>query len=81
MAQSGNRRERIFFEESDYALGDLLEGEADAAAFVPLGRGELIGRPLRSAFVAEIRETPRTDARAGQAGPQATKPSRPEVMG
>ena len=34
---------------------DLLEGEADAAAFVRLRRSELIGRPLGSTgFVAEI---------------------------
>ena len=36
-------------------MPDLLEGEADAAAFVRLRRSELIGRPLGSAgFVAEI---------------------------
>ena len=36
-------------------FADLLEGEADAAAFVRLRRSELIGRPLGSAgFVAEI---------------------------
>ncbi len=36
-------------------FADLIEGEADAAAFAPLRRSELIGRPLGSAgFVAEI---------------------------
>ncbi len=36
-------------------FADLIEGEADAAAFVHLRRSELIGRPLGSArFVAEI---------------------------
>ncbi len=36
-------------------FADLIEGEADAAAFVRLRRSELIGRPLGSAgFVAEI---------------------------
>ncbi len=36
-------------------FADLIEGEADAVAFVRLRRSELIGRPLGSAgFVAEI---------------------------
>ncbi len=36
-------------------FADLIEGEADAAAFAPLRRSELIGRPLGSAgFVAQI---------------------------
>ena len=36
-------------------FADLIEGEADAAAFVRLRRNELIGRPLGSpGFVAEI---------------------------
>src|SRR5271157_1667930 len=61
---------------------DLLEGEADAAAFVRLRRSELIGRPLGSAgFVAELEKRlgralapgkrgrkPRTQAAADQYG-------------
>ncbi len=36
-------------------IANLLEGEADGAAFTPLRRSELIGRPLGSPdFVAEI---------------------------
>ena len=36
-------------------FADLIEGEADGAAFAPLRRSELIGRPLGSPnFVAEI---------------------------
>ena len=54
----------------------MLEGEADAAAFVLLRRSELIGRPLGSAgFVAEIeKRLGRALALASAAASRETKP-------
>lgn len=60
-------------------FADLIAGEADAEAFLPLRRSELIGRPLGSAaFVAEI------ETRLGRAlapGKRGRKPRNPGAVG
>ena len=55
-------------------FADLLEGEPDAAAFAPIRRSELIGRPLGSAaFVAAIE---RSLGRVLAPGKRGRKPRR-----
>jgi REP-associated tyrosine transposase len=59
-------------------FADLLDGEADAVAFVRLRRSELIGRPLGAAgFVAEIGSVSGARSpRASAAASRETKPPR-----
>jgi putative transposase len=55
----------------------LLEGAADAAAFAPLRRSELIGRPLGSPdFVAEIEKRLRRRLAPGKRGRKPRMESR-----
>ncbi|MGP0058608.1 MAG: transposase [Beijerinckiaceae bacterium] len=81
VTQRGNRRERVFFGDDDYALyrdllreacgrfADLVDAAPDEVAIAALSAAETIGRPLGApAFLDRLAALTGRDPRPGKRG-------------